>query len=381
MTDSTEIENCVDLSEAKQPAPRSSIQLAMSEALSAAQCFINIEQLSPAIHQFEREKRDAARRVILGIINSALAAEVEERGPSDAALKDQRSSPDTDIGLVEREELAALAEVVDPPLGPGGVWTGSVIKAATETISSLTAKLGERDLGTTASPTPGILTTGDHSSLRAANVARQKEWACGAEIPLSFRGVELAGEVGEACNIIKKIERERIGIRGSHGSVGDLADELADVVICADLVALDCGIDLETAIRRKFNWTSEKVGLATRMAATRSGGITSGETPEQKEVVVPESKLAAATAPEGWGGIESALKEIIRDCTSRAYHERFNANAWLIIDSIEARARHALSTAPRIEMDGGTGQHCGGKNHPAVSTTEKGAAQREAEQQ
>ena len=103
-------------------------------------------------------------------------------------------------------------------------------------------------------------------SLREANAARQVEWDAGGQITLAYRGNELAGEVGEACNIVKKIERERLGIRGSRATTEQLAEELADVVICCDLIAMDCGIDLESAVRAKFNKTSEKVGLKTRIA-------------------------------------------------------------------------------------------------------------------
>lgn len=103
-----------------------------------------------------------------------------------------------------------------------------------------------------------------HNTLRAANLARQAEWDAGNQITAAYRGNELAGEVGEACNIIKKLERERMGIRGSRGSLGDLADELADVMICVDLIAMHYGINLEKAVRYKFNLTSEKNNLATR---------------------------------------------------------------------------------------------------------------------
>jgi len=116
------------------------------------------------------------------------------------------------------------------------------------------------------------------STLRKANLARHIEWWKTAEggFPtkptLSFRGVELAGEVGEACNIIKKLERERLGIAGSRATRAELADELADVLICADLIAMDEGIDLDAAVVRKFNATSEKLGMATRMTDAASGG-------------------------------------------------------------------------------------------------------------
>lgn len=109
----------------------------------------------------------------------------------------------------------------------------------------------------------GVMT--EYSTLRAANAARQLKWDADNQITAAYRGNELAGEVGEACNVIKKLERERLGIRGSRATVDDLADELADVLICADLIAMQYGIDLDAAVSRKFNATSQKVGLATRL--------------------------------------------------------------------------------------------------------------------
>lgn len=102
-------------------------------------------------------------------------------------------------------------------------------------------------------------------TLREANFARQQEWDAGNQISAAYRGNELAGEIGEACNVIKKLERERMGIRGSRDTVDHLAEELADVVICVDLLAMHYGVDLDAAVARKFNATSEKVGLKTRL--------------------------------------------------------------------------------------------------------------------
>lgn len=42
-----------------------------------------------------------------------------------------------------------------------------------------------------------------------------------------------------------------------------MADELADVIIAADLVASELGIDLGQAVADKFNATSRKHGMAT----------------------------------------------------------------------------------------------------------------------
>ena len=101
--------------------------------------------------------------------------------------------------------------------------------------------------------------------LRRCNFERQLEWCPDQKPDLSFRGVELAGEVGEALNIIKKLERERLGWRGSRATVEQLAKELADIVICVDLVAGDLDIDLTAEIEAKFNGTSEANGLSTRL--------------------------------------------------------------------------------------------------------------------
>lgn len=105
----------------------------------------------------------------------------------------------------------------------------------------------------------------EYRTLREANAARQEAWDSGNQIDLAYRGNELAGEVGEACNVIKKLVRERFGIRGSRATVEQLAEELADVVICADLIAMTEGIDLDAAVVAKFNATSEKVGLPHRL--------------------------------------------------------------------------------------------------------------------
>lgn len=117
----------------------------------------------------------------------------------------------------------------------------------------------------------------EHPTLRQANVHRQIEWDRNNQITLAYRGNELAGEVGEACNIIKKLERERLGIKGSRATVEQLAEELADVVICADLIAMHTGIDLEEAIVAKFNATSKKVGLKTRMSPPPIRCVACGE--------------------------------------------------------------------------------------------------------
>lgn len=101
------------------------------------------------------------------------------------------------------------------------------------------------------------------SDLQRAHVARQQEWCPDQQPDLSFRGNEMGGECGEAQNVIKKLERERHGWRGSRDTVEHLGQELADVIHTAVLCAITAGIDLAPYVVSKFNETSEKNGLST----------------------------------------------------------------------------------------------------------------------
>lgn len=105
----------------------------------------------------------------------------------------------------------------------------------------------------------------EYSKLRDANAARQKECDADNKISLVYWGNAIAGETGELCNVIKKIERERLGLKGSRATRADLVAELADIIIYADLLAMSEGVDLDSAVRNKFNATSEKLGLKTRL--------------------------------------------------------------------------------------------------------------------
>lgn len=72
------------------------------------------------------------------------------------------------------------------------------------------------------------------------------------------------GEIGEAANIVKKLNRVRDGIPGNVETPEqlrkNLADEIADTFIYLDLLAQSQGICLEEAVLAKFTKTSEKLG-------------------------------------------------------------------------------------------------------------------------
>lgn len=81
--------------------------------------------------------------------------------------------------------------------------------------------------------------------------------------------VAMGGEVGEAMNIVKKLNRIRDGIPGNDQSEDELrfklACELADVFIYLDLTFQALGIDSEQMIKVVFNSKSIKIGCPIRI--------------------------------------------------------------------------------------------------------------------
>ncbi len=76
--------------------------------------------------------------------------------------------------------------------------------------------------------------------------------------------VAVTGELGEAANIVKKLNRVRDDIPGNVETreqlKNKLSDEIADAYIYLDLFCQRAGIDLTQAIFDKFEKTSKKIG-------------------------------------------------------------------------------------------------------------------------
>lgn len=143
----------------------------------------------------------------------------------------------------------------------------------------------------------------DFDTLRIQNAARADRWHAGAEEwTASDWSNALAGEVGEACNVVKKVRRHETNIQGVAVNIAEckcaeldssepryvghvpgcpagrpyntpateelramLADEIADVILYADLLARHFAIDVESAVRDKFNRVSEAQGFPERL--------------------------------------------------------------------------------------------------------------------
>ena len=74
------------------------------------------------------------------------------------------------------------------------------------------------------------------------------------------------GELGEAANVLKKLNRVRDGIPGNDETEDELkmkfSRELADAFIYLDLMCQRAGVDLAAAVQEVFNAKSKKLGCS-----------------------------------------------------------------------------------------------------------------------
>lgn len=115
----------------------------------------------------------------------------------------------------------------------------------------------------------------DFDKLREVNWKRAREFFNDTDQwSILERCGEMTGEAGEAANVAKKIKRGwkmKDGVKSPYTQEDinelfeDLADELADVIITADLCAAQNNIDLGARVIKKFNEKSEKWGCEHRL--------------------------------------------------------------------------------------------------------------------
>ena len=87
---------------------------------------------------------------------------------------------------------------------------------------------------------------------------RLKDWS------LSDWMTAVTGELGEAANVVKKLNRIRDGIPGNKETKEELeiklARELADTFIYLDLMFQSIGLDLSGVVVDVFNKKSKEIG-------------------------------------------------------------------------------------------------------------------------
>lgn len=111
----------------------------------------------------------------------------------------------------------------------------------------------------------------DFETFRMTNRARCEAYAQPLEgwLPSQWSNA-MAGEVGEACNITKKMDRmwpgnqfKQAWNKPEDSRINELNEkllrEIGDVVIYADLLASRIGTTLEECVRTAFNEKSEEI--------------------------------------------------------------------------------------------------------------------------
>lgn len=76
----------------------------------------------------------------------------------------------------------------------------------------------------------------------------------------------LVGEVGEAANILKKVDRGDFSL---ESALPEIAKELADIQGYLDILAHKLGVDLGDATVSKFNEVSKRIGSTVRLPTGR----------------------------------------------------------------------------------------------------------------
>lgn len=76
--------------------------------------------------------------------------------------------------------------------------------------------------------------------------------------------VAIVGEIGEAANLLKKLNRVRDGVPGNKQTPEEIrkkmASEIADAYIYLDLFCQAQGIDLEVEVNLAFDSKSQEIG-------------------------------------------------------------------------------------------------------------------------
>lgn len=107
----------------------------------------------------------------------------------------------------------------------------------------------------------------------------------GSDWALSAWCNAVCGELGEAANLIKKIERGDFTLEEKRAELGK---EFADIVTYLDILAMRAGVDLGEATTAKFNEVSARVGSTVRIAVMPGGALVADHVstpprPESKE--------------------------------------------------------------------------------------------------
>jgi NTP pyrophosphatase (non-canonical NTP hydrolase) len=108
-------------------------------------------------------------------------------------------------------------------------------------------------------------------ALAEVNITRCRRWHDPLAWAPSMWACAAAGEMGEACNAIKKLHRHDEGIQQNATSpdrarlIQNCATEIGDTVVYLDLLAQRLGLSLEDCVRDTFNRISMREEFPERL--------------------------------------------------------------------------------------------------------------------
>lgn len=91
----------------------------------------------------------------------------------------------------------------------------------------------------------------NYDLVKDALIARQPVWDPEGKLTPAFFALEILGEFGELCNVIKKMRREALGIVGSRATEDDLRYELADVYMTLVNIGISAGIEADAETEKR----------------------------------------------------------------------------------------------------------------------------------
>lgn len=144
--------------------------------------------------------------------------------------------------------------------------------------------------------------------------------------------VAALGELGEAANVAKKLNRVRDGIIGNDETEEQLrakfASEIADTFIYLDLVAQSQGFRLSDAVRQTFDAKSEKIEYVSVL-------VTPPTTPQEPEAVTAWRSACRANKDDtkitqvmSYRAIKTIIGHIDAQNTRLTALEAENARVW-----------------------------------------------------
>lgn len=106
------------------------------------------------------------------------------------------------------------------------------------------------------------------ASLRAGNILRLPQFKNskgepahsepdGSDWSLNDWMTAALGELGECANVLKKVRRGDLTLEEARPKI---MQEIADTIIYADILAMQCSISLDEAVLKTFNNKSKQVG-------------------------------------------------------------------------------------------------------------------------